>query len=98
MINENEFEVLVCLEREHKCCSQREVSKLTNLSLGTVNKVMISLTKKNFVSNDGNITTENAKKLKNFGASIFVAGTSSIFRNSINDYKDNIKKLRNAIE
>ena len=47
---------------------------------------------------DGNITTENAKKLKNFGASIFVAGTSSIFRNSINDYKDNIKKLRNAIE
>ena len=47
---------------------------------------------------DGNITPENAKKLKSLGASIFVAGTSSIFRNSINDYKDNIKKLRNAIE
>ena len=64
MINENEFEVLVCLEREHKCCSQREVSKLTNLSLGTVNKAMISLTKKNFVSNDGNITTEGINVLE----------------------------------
>lgn len=66
MINENEFEVLVCLEREKRCCSQREVAKLTNLSLGTVNKAMISLTKKNFISENGNITPEGINALEPF--------------------------------
>ena len=31
---------------------------------------------------DGNITFENARKLKNLGANIFVAGTSSIFKDN----------------
>lgn len=34
---------------------------------------------------DGNITFENARKLKSLGANIFVAGTSSVFRNNIVD-------------
>lgn len=43
---------------------------------------------------DGNITLENAKKLRDIGASIFVAGSSSLFKNGINSYAENIKKLR----
>lgn len=46
---------------------------------------------------DGNITCENARKLRAIGASIFVAGTSSIFIGEVNQYKDNIRMFRNAI-
>lgn len=45
---------------------------------------------------DGNITFENAEKLKKFGANIFVAGTSSIFeKNGV--HADTIKQFRNII-
>lgn len=43
---------------------------------------------------DGNITLENAKILRNIGASIFVAGTSCLFKGGINSYTENIKNLR----
>ncbi len=46
---------------------------------------------------DGNITLEYAKQLKDYGASMFVAGTSSLFMSGIDEYAGNIKKLRNAI-
>lgn len=36
---------------------------------------------------DGNITLENARKMKNLGANIFVAGTSSIFKDNRVDEK-----------
>lgn len=45
---------------------------------------------------DGNITFENARKLKEIGASIFVAGTSSIFGGQ-GIKQDSIKNLRKAI-
>lgn len=47
---------------------------------------------------DGNITPEHGKTLKKAGASIFVAGTSSIFKGEINDYRTNIRKFREAIK
>ena len=47
---------------------------------------------------DGNITPEHGLILKKYGASIFVAGTSSIFRGNVEDYEHNIKELRVAIE
>lgn len=47
---------------------------------------------------DGNITPEHGLMLKKYGASIFVAGTSSIFRGNVEDYEHNIKELRVAIE
>lgn len=47
---------------------------------------------------DGNITTENAQKLRRIGASIFVAGTSAIFKGNINKYRENIKNLRLNIQ
>lgn len=46
---------------------------------------------------DGNITLENAKKLREIGANIFVAGTSSIFKGELDEYKRNIELFRNAI-
>lgn len=46
---------------------------------------------------DGNITPENGKKLGRFGASIYVAGTSSIFHGNISEYRSNIRLFRNMI-
>lgn len=46
---------------------------------------------------DGNITPENAKKLREIGASIFVAGTSALFKGNIANYKLNIKNFRFSI-
>ena len=47
---------------------------------------------------DGNITLENAKVLKGIGADIFVAGTSSLFKDGISSYMENIKRLKQAIK
>ena len=47
---------------------------------------------------DGNITLENAKVLKGIGADIFVAGTSSLFKDGISSYMDYINRLRQAIK
>ena len=46
---------------------------------------------------DGNITPEYAGILSEFGADIFVAGTSSIFRGDLSSYDDNIKLLRSKM-
>lgn len=46
---------------------------------------------------DGNITIENAEKLKEIGASIFVAGSSSIFKGDISQYENNVVKFRDVL-
>lgn len=46
---------------------------------------------------DGNITPENGHKLREIGASIFVCGTSSVFKGGISCYEDNIGRFRDAI-
>lgn len=47
---------------------------------------------------DGNITPEHGSILRKYGASIFVGGTSSIFKGRVEDYEHNIKVLREAID
>ena len=47
---------------------------------------------------DGNITPENGRKLREIGASRFVAGTSAIFKGNLNRYKNNILLLKKCIE
>lgn len=47
---------------------------------------------------DGNISPENGAKLRQIGASMFVCGSSSIFRGELKDYKDNISLFRRAVE
>lgn len=46
---------------------------------------------------DGNITPDHAATLRKSGASIFVAGTSSVFKGSVSEYSSNIEKLRKNI-
>ncbi len=47
---------------------------------------------------DGNITLEHAKQLRAIGADMFVAGTSSVFTGKVEEYRDNIKKLKTVIQ
>lgn len=60
----NEFEVLVVIEREKKNLSQREISKLSKLSLGTVNKTILLLQSKEYIDEENNITKEGLKALE----------------------------------
>ena len=46
---------------------------------------------------DGNITVENAKKLRAIGASMFVCGTSAIFKGDVKKYEENIINFRKEI-
>ncbi|MCI5650120.1 MAG: ribulose-phosphate 3-epimerase [Fusicatenibacter sp.] len=46
---------------------------------------------------DGNITNEHGAELRTCGASIFVAGTSSIFRTGVDGFAENIRAFRAAI-
>ncbi len=63
-ITQNEFEVLVCLERENKELSQRIISKETNLSLGTINKTIASLLEKSLIDKDNLITKKGISALE----------------------------------
>lgn len=42
-LTSNQFEVLTFIERNETTCSQREIAKGTNLSLGTINKTILEL-------------------------------------------------------
>lgn len=46
---------------------------------------------------DGNITPDHASTLRKIGASIFVCGTSAIFKGTLKDYRENINIIRNVI-
>ena len=46
---------------------------------------------------DGNVSFENARKMSDAGANIFVAGTSSLFQKGV-PMDESVKKLRAAIE
>lgn len=46
---------------------------------------------------DGNITPENGKILREIGASMFVCGTSAIFKGEVSQYEDNIVLFRDSV-
>lgn len=46
---------------------------------------------------DGNITPEHGMQLRQYGAELFVGGTSSIFRNNVSAYRDNIRNFRKML-
>lgn len=46
---------------------------------------------------DGNITPDNARILRGIGASMFVAGSSAIFKGNVLQYEDNIIRFRECI-
>lgn len=63
-ITYNEFEILVCIEKEKRELSQREISKITNLSLGTVNKTITNLLERKLINENNLITEEGLNSLK----------------------------------
>ena len=46
---------------------------------------------------DGNISPIKAQELKKYGASIYVAGTTALFKGNVENFSDNIRKLRSVI-
>ena len=60
----NEFEVLTCIEKEKNKLSQREISKKTNLSLGTINKTISLLLQNHLIDEENNITEDGLKSLE----------------------------------
>ena len=63
-ITYNEFEVLTLLERENKKLSQRSISELTDLSLGTVNKIISDFQEKKLIDEDTRVTPKGLKALE----------------------------------
>ena len=71
----NEFETLVVIEREKKKLSQREIAKLTNLSLGTINNTISELQEKDYIDNNSLITKKGLGILEPYRVrrAIFIA-------------------------
>ena len=60
----NEFEIITIIEREKTKLSQREISKLSGLSLGTVNKVISILLENELITSDNLITEKGLEALE----------------------------------
>ena len=60
----NQFEILTIIEREKEKLSQREIAKLSGLSLGTVNKVITELLDEGMITNDNLITDKGLETLE----------------------------------
>jgi len=60
----NQFEILTTIERKKEKLSQREISKFTGFSLGTVNKIISELLNNNLIDSENKITEIGLKKLE----------------------------------
>lgn len=76
--------------------------KMVKSTVEKVKKIMAFLREKGkenlIVEVDGNITPENGKLLSNLGTSMFVCGSSSVFKGQVKDYENNIRNFRKCIE
>ena len=63
MITRNEFEVLLYLTECETAPAQRVIAEATKLSLGTVNKILQSMTEKGYI-HEGEVTGEGYKALE----------------------------------
>ena len=63
-ISYNEFLVLTAIEKAKDKISQRKLSELTKLSLGTINKVVSDLLKNKYITEDSIITSAGLDALK----------------------------------
>ena len=60
----NEFLVLTTIEKEKDKLSQRRLSEITKLSLGTINKIVSDLLKNNLITSENVLTENGLKKLE----------------------------------
>jgi ribulose-phosphate 3-epimerase len=70
--------------------------KLVPSSIGKIETVKRLLEKKGLdidIEVDGNVSFENAKRMRQAGANVFVAGSSSVFRSDVT-YEQAIKRLK----
>lgn len=74
MLTKKQFDILVNIEKSNDTLSQRTLSALTGMSLGTVNKVIASLSELGYVS-DSEITKEGLEALEPYRVrrAIFIA-------------------------
>lgn len=63
-ITYKEFEVLTTIEKEKNKLSQRKISELTNLSLGTINKIITDLYNNKLIDDENTITEQGLKALE----------------------------------
>lgn len=73
-ISRIQFDILTIFEKEKKSVSQREIAKLINKSVGTVNKAVASLTELGYISKDG-ITSDGLDALEPYRVrkAVFIA-------------------------
>lgn len=74
MLQQKEFNILSVIEEQNTKLSQREIAKLTNLSIGTVNSTIAKLEENNFI-NEGKITQQGLSELEPYRVKkiIFIA-------------------------
>lgn len=60
----NQFEILTIIEKEKTKLSQRNLADLSNLSLGTVNKIISDLLNEKLIDEDNIITKKGLKELE----------------------------------
>ena len=74
MLQQKEFNILSVIEEQNTKLSQREIAKLTNLSIGTVNSTIAKLEENNFI-NAGKITQQGLSELEPYRVKkiIFIA-------------------------
>lgn len=76
----NQFEILTNIIEENNKLSQRKISELTGLSLGTVNKTLLELSNNNYITDEYRITKAGIKALEPYKvkrAIILAAGFGS---------------------
>lgn len=75
--------------------------KIVHSTIKKAEKVKRLLEKEGFghitIEVDGNITPENGKILREIGASMFVCGTSAIFKGDVSQYENNIIQFRESV-
>lgn len=74
MLQQKEFNILSVIEEQNTKLSQREIAKLTNLSIGTVNSTIAKLEENNLI-NEGKITQQGLSELEPYRVKkiIFIA-------------------------
>lgn len=65
-LSNSEFEVLTCIEREKRELTQREIEKLTKLSLGSVNRIVSKFLENKLISVSNLITNDGLEVLEQY--------------------------------
>lgn len=73
-LSQKQFEILTCIERVKKQLTQREMAEITGMSLGSVNKMLSSLTEQGYIQ-DSFITETGMEALEPYRVkrAIFIA-------------------------